>query len=123
MDEAEDLQIEGWLEALDSRTRESAEHIYGVTDATVALAIMAGVPESELVQIRRGALLHDIGKIGIPDAILLKSDKLTAEAPRSSANIPSTPTNCSTRLNISGAALQSRTHTMKGGMEQATHSA
>ena len=79
MDQAEDLQIEGWLEALDSRTRESAEHIYGVTDGTVALAIMAGIPESELVQVRRGALLHDIGKIGIPDAILLKSDKLTTE--------------------------------------------
>lgn len=78
-DPSEDLQIEGWLDALDSRTRETAEHIFRVTDATVVLAKMAGVPESEIVQIRHGALLHDIGKIGIPNTILLKSDKLTAE--------------------------------------------
>ena len=74
-----DLQIEGWLDALDARTRETNEHIFRVTDATVALARLAGVPESEIVHIQHGALLHDIGNIGIPDAILLKSDKLTAE--------------------------------------------
>jgi HD-GYP domain-containing protein (c-di-GMP phosphodiesterase class II) len=78
-EQAEDLQIEGWLDALDSRTRESTEHIIRVAEATVALARMAGLPESEIIQIRRGALLHDIGKIGIPDAILLKSGRLTAE--------------------------------------------
>jgi HD-GYP domain-containing protein (c-di-GMP phosphodiesterase class II) len=76
---AEDLQIEGWLEALDSRTRESTEHIIRVAEATVALARMAELPESEIIQIRRGALLHDIGKIGIPDAILLKAGRLTTE--------------------------------------------
>ena len=74
-----DLQIDGWLDALDARTRETKEHIFRVTDATVALAKMAGVPESEIVHIRHGALLHDIGNIGIPDAILLKADRLTAE--------------------------------------------
>ena len=74
-----DLQIEGWLEALDSRTRESTDHIFRVTDATIALAEMAGVQESEIVHIRNGALLHDIGNIGIPETILLKSDQLTAE--------------------------------------------
>jgi HD-GYP domain-containing protein (c-di-GMP phosphodiesterase class II) len=78
-DQAKDLQIEGWLEALDSRTRETTDHIFRVTDATVSLAKLAGVPESEIVHIRHGALLHDIGKIGIPDAILLKPDKLTDE--------------------------------------------
>jgi HD-GYP domain-containing protein (c-di-GMP phosphodiesterase class II) len=74
-----DLQIEGWLDALDARTRETKEHIFRVTDATITLAEMASVMESEIVHIRNGALLHDIGNIGIPDAILLKSDKLTAE--------------------------------------------
>ena len=74
-----DLQIEGWLDALDSRTRETEEHIFRVTDATIALAEMAKVPESEIVHIRNGALLHDIGNIGIPETILLKTDKLTAE--------------------------------------------
>jgi HD-GYP domain-containing protein (c-di-GMP phosphodiesterase class II) len=76
-DQSKDLQIEGWLDALDSRTRETTEHIFRVADATIALAKMAGVPESEIAQIRHGALLHDIGKIGIPDTILLKSGKLT----------------------------------------------
>jgi HD-GYP domain-containing protein (c-di-GMP phosphodiesterase class II) len=74
-----DLQIEGWLDSLDSRTRETREHIFHVAGATVALATMAGLSESELVQIRYGALLHDIGNIGIPDTILLKSEKLSAE--------------------------------------------
>jgi len=74
-----DLQIEGWLDALDSRTRETKEHIFRVTDATIALAEMAGLAESEIVHIRDGALLHDIGNIGIPDAILMKSATLTAE--------------------------------------------
>ena len=74
-----DLQIEGWLDALDARTRETEEHIFRVTDATIALAEMAKVPESEIVHIRNGALLHDIGNIGVPETILLKSDKLTAE--------------------------------------------
>jgi HD-GYP domain-containing protein (c-di-GMP phosphodiesterase class II) len=74
-----DLQIEGWLDALDARTRETKEHIFRVTEATVALAKLAGVPESDIVHVRHGALLHDIGNIGIPDAILLKSDRLTAD--------------------------------------------
>ena len=79
LDQSTDLQIEGWLEALDSRTKEPTEHILHVTEATIALAKMAGIPESEMLQIRRGALLHDIGNTGIPDTILLKPDKLTAE--------------------------------------------
>jgi len=78
-DPARDLQIEGWLDELDSRTRETTDHIYRVADGTVALAAMAGICESDIVQIRRGALLHDIGKIGIPDAILMKPGKLTAK--------------------------------------------
>jgi len=78
-DPSRDMQIEGWLDSLDVRTRETTDHIFHVTDGTVALARMAGLPESEIVQIRYGALLHDIGKIGIPDAILLKADRLTAE--------------------------------------------
>jgi len=74
-----DLEVDGWLEALDARTRESKEHIFRVAEATVALARLAGVPENAIVHIRNGALLHDIGNIGVPDAVLMKSDKLTAE--------------------------------------------
>jgi HD-GYP domain-containing protein (c-di-GMP phosphodiesterase class II) len=79
LDPSRDLQIEGWLDDLDTRTRESMEHIHRVAEATVALARMVSMPESEIFQIRRGALLHDIGKIGVPDAILLKPGKLTDE--------------------------------------------
>ena len=78
-DQSTDWEIEGWLDSLDLRTRETREHILRVSEATVELAKMAGIPEHEIVSIRRGALLHDIGKIGIPDTILLKPDKLTDE--------------------------------------------
>jgi HD-GYP domain-containing protein (c-di-GMP phosphodiesterase class II) len=78
-DQSTDLEIEGWLDSLDVRTRETREHILRVAEATTALANMAGIPEREMVSIRRGALLHDIGKIGIPDRILLKPDKLTED--------------------------------------------
>jgi HD-GYP domain-containing protein (c-di-GMP phosphodiesterase class II) len=74
-----DLLIEGWLDDLDVRTRESREHIFRVADATVALARMAGLCGSEIVEVRNGALLHDIGKIGIPDTVLLKEGRLSAE--------------------------------------------
>jgi HD-GYP domain-containing protein (c-di-GMP phosphodiesterase class II) len=78
-DPARDLQIEGWLDELDVRTHETNEHIHHVAEGTVALAKMAGLSESEIVQVRRGALLHDIGKIGVPEAILMKPGRLTAE--------------------------------------------
>lgn len=71
------LVIEGWPEFLSLRNRETEEHILHVTEMTVALARMLEISESEIVHIRRGALLHDIGRIGIPDAILLTPDKLT----------------------------------------------
>ncbi len=77
-DPAFDLQVEGWLDELDVRTHETNEHIQQVAEGTVALAKMAGLPESEIVQVRRGALLHDIGKIGVPEAILMKPGGLTA---------------------------------------------
>src|SRR6185436_17053 len=73
------LEIDGWLDALDVRTKETNAHIRGVADTTVTLARLAGIPEGELVYIRYGALLHDIGKIGIPDAILLKPGTLTPD--------------------------------------------
>ena len=73
LEKVDDLEIEGWLEVLDLRTKETNEHILRVTAATVILAQMAGVPEADIPCIKHGALLHDIRKIGIPDTILLKS--------------------------------------------------
>jgi PAS domain S-box-containing protein len=76
---AYDATIEGWSRALDMRDRETEGHTIRVTDMTLRLARVMGVSEEELVHMRRGALLHDIGKMGIPDNILLKPGPLTGE--------------------------------------------
>lgn len=76
---AYDATIEGWSRALDLRDEETEGHTQRVTDLTLRLARAMGVGEAELVHIRRGALLHDIGKMGVPDRILLKPGPLTEE--------------------------------------------
>ncbi len=73
---AYDATIEGWSRALDMRDKETEGHCRRVTDLTLALARAMDLPSTDLVQVRRGALLHDIGKMGIPDAILLKPGPL-----------------------------------------------
>jgi len=75
--QAYDTTLEGWSAALDLRDKETEGHTQRVTGMTVRLAEGMGAGPQELIQIRRGALLHDIGKMGIPDRILLKPDKLT----------------------------------------------
>jgi putative nucleotidyltransferase with HDIG domain len=74
---AYDATIEGWSRALDLRDKETEGHTLRVTRMTEKLAEIIGIAEAELIHVRRGALLHDIGKMGIPDAILLKPGKLT----------------------------------------------
>ena len=69
--------IEGWSRALDLRDKETEGHTQRVTEISLRLARELEVPESELIHIRRGGLLHDIGKMGVPDHILLKPDKLS----------------------------------------------
>jgi HD-GYP domain-containing protein (c-di-GMP phosphodiesterase class II) len=76
---AYEATLEGWSRAMDLRDRETEGHSQRVTEISVRLAIMMGVPDADLVQVRRGALLHDIGKLGVPDQILLKPGKLTDE--------------------------------------------
>jgi len=76
---AYDSTIEGWSRALDMRDRETEGHSQRVTEMTVDLARAFGLGEAELVQVRWGALLHDIGKMGVPDGILLKPGPLTDE--------------------------------------------
>lgn len=76
---AYDTTLEGWSAALDLRDRETEGHTQRVTDMTIRLARLAGFNDEEIIHVRRGALLHDIGKMGIPDAILLKPDRLTSE--------------------------------------------
>ena len=76
---AYDETIEGWSRALDLRDKETEGHTRRVTQLTVKLGRAFGLSEMELVQVRWGALLHDIGKMGVPDEILLKPGKLTDE--------------------------------------------
>ena len=77
LQEAYEKTIEGWVLALDLRDRETEGHTQRVTEMTVKLALLLGYPEEEIIHIRRGALLHDIGKMGIPDEILQKPGPLT----------------------------------------------
>lgn len=74
---AYDLMIEGWARALDLRDHILEGHSRRVTEITIRLARMMGLSEKELAHVRRGALLHDVGKIGIPDNILFKPGGLT----------------------------------------------
>lgn len=74
--EAYDRTLEGWVLALDLRDKETEGHTLRVTGLTVKLATAMGFEGDALEHIRRGALLHDIGKIGIPDRILLKPGPL-----------------------------------------------
>jgi len=74
---AYDTTLEGWSRALDLRDKETEGHTQRVMDLTLDLARAMGLREEDLVHVRRGALLHDIGKMGIPDHILLKPGPLT----------------------------------------------
>lgn len=76
---AYDATIEGWSRAMDLRDKETEGHTQRVTILSEQLARLEGISNEELVFVRRGALLHDIGKLGVPDAILLKADTLTKE--------------------------------------------
>ncbi|HNA55577.1 MAG TPA: response regulator [Anaerolineales bacterium] len=71
--------IEGWSQALDLRDRETEGHTQRVMNLTIRFAKAVGFSEADLEHVRRGSLLHDVGKLGIPDAILHKAAKLTDE--------------------------------------------
>jgi putative nucleotidyltransferase with HDIG domain len=76
---AYDTTLTGWSKALDLRDKETEGHTLRVVETTIRLARAMGVFEAELINVRRGALLHDIGKMGIPDEILRKPGPLSAE--------------------------------------------
>lgn len=77
LQEAYQATLEGWVQALDMRDKETEGHTQRVTILTERLARSMGVEGAALINIIRGALLHDIGKMAIPDGILLKPGKLT----------------------------------------------
>lgn len=76
---AYDATIEGWSHAMDLRDKETEGHTLRVTKLSEQLGTIMGVEAEDLVYMRRGALLHDIGKLGVPDSILLKPAKLSDE--------------------------------------------
>ncbi len=76
---AYDCTLEGWSKALDLRDKETEGHTLRVTEAAMTLAHVMTLPDDDVIQVRRGALLHDIGKMGVPDSILLKPGPLTED--------------------------------------------
>jgi putative nucleotidyltransferase with HDIG domain len=76
---AYDTTLEGWAHALELRDQETEGHTQRVTELTLDLARLMEVSDASLLHIRRGALLHDIGKMGVPDSILLKPGPLTPD--------------------------------------------
>ncbi len=79
LSQAYEATLEGWAMALELRDIETKGHSQRVTGLTLKLAQALGVAEADLAHIYRGALLHDIGKIAVPDSILLKKGPLTSE--------------------------------------------
>ncbi len=77
--EVYDAFLEGWIFGLELRDFETRRHAHRVTEMSVEMAEAMGIDESDIMYLRWGALLHDIGKIGVPDNILLKPGPLTPE--------------------------------------------
>jgi putative nucleotidyltransferase with HDIG domain len=77
LETAYEATLQGWVRALDLRDKETRGHTQRVTALTQKLARSMGFDEKQMVHLKRGALLHDIGKMGIPDGILLKPGDLT----------------------------------------------
>jgi putative nucleotidyltransferase with HDIG domain len=76
---AYDYTLQGWSRALDSRDEETEHHTERVVEVTVQLARRMGFSDLDLVHVRRGAILHDIGKMGVPDNVLKKRGPLSDE--------------------------------------------
>lgn len=77
LETAYDATIAGFSMAMELRDKETEGHCQRVAGMTVMLAKQLGVSDEEVIQMRRGALLHDVGKLGVPDSILLKAGPLT----------------------------------------------
>jgi putative two-component system response regulator len=74
-----DATIEGWSQAMDKRDGESEGHTHRVAEMAILLARAMGLREDDLIHLRRGVLLHDMGELGIPNSILNKPGKLTEQ--------------------------------------------
>lgn len=79
IEHAYESTLQGWIRALDLRDGETVGHSRRVVELTVELSGLFGISAEELIHVRRGALLHDIGKMALPDSVLLKPGPLNAE--------------------------------------------
>ncbi len=79
VEESYKITLEALVAALDAREHETQAHSHRVREYTLTLSRLVGITGEELIQTGRGALLHDVGKIGVPDSILLKPGHLTAD--------------------------------------------
>lgn len=101
-----DDTLEGWAKALELRDKETEGHSERVTDLTVRLAGEMGLAWEALIHVRRGALLHDIGKMGTPDAILHKEGPLTPEERQTIQKHPQDAYNMLNRIGYLQKALE-----------------
>ncbi len=79
LEKSYDTTLEGWAKALELRDKETEGHSRRMSDFTIQLAYEVGIPKADLIHIRRGVLLHDIGKMGVSDQLLHKPTSLTEE--------------------------------------------
>ncbi len=106
LEETYDTTLEGWAKALELRDKETEGHSRRVTETTLAVARAMSFSEEELVQIRRGSILHDIGKMGIPDQILRKEGPLTDEERQIVLKHPDTAYNLLKQISYLEKALE-----------------
>jgi len=101
-----DTMVEGWARAVELRDHDTGRHSRRVAEQAVRLARRMGVPEGELVQVRRGAMLHDIGKLAVPDAILGKPGPLDDAEWRVMRRHPETALEMLEPISFLGPALE-----------------
>ena len=117
---AYDATLQGWANALELREHETAGHSHRVVQQTLWLAQALEVDPEELIHIERGALLHDIGKMGIPDSILLNLVLYRMMNGRLCVSIRNTPIICYPKLIILNLLWISHIPIMRNGMAAAT---
>ena len=120
---AYEATIEGWSQAMDLRDKETEGHSQRVTEMTIQMGKALQLGDEEINHMRRGALLHDIGKLGVPDAILLKTEKLTDEEWLVMKNTRSLLTICCIPSPICATPWISPTVTTRNGMAPVIHKA
>ena len=98
--------LKGWADALELRDKETEGHSERVTLLTIQLAMAMGIEGDALVNIRRGALLHDIGKMGTPDSVLHKTGQLNEEERKTIQKHPQDAYNMLNQIDYLRSALE-----------------